>query len=292
MPMHLSVDSLCLEVGKGEELPCGLLKVVETDSLAFVDVDLAARASAAAALAGLSPRLEAHDSEDSAFFYEWLDTRTWRMAMREDLERAGLREAVIRALQRWHESPRLGRERPAFDTVRARLRCMESSSAEGRPPAARPVMPMELCTIVDWLARIEAALLAAGADIAPVHGDNSLSNVMIDAGDRVRLVGWNHAADDDPHADLAGFCLEYAGFAEDVSEAVEIYAGRVDARIAARVRLHMIVQDALWGCWALALHVTSPRKERIEFYKYGRNRLLRARYWIDRWDLAALLRRI
>jgi hypothetical protein len=46
----------------------------------------------------------------------------------------------------------------------------------------------------------------------------------------------------------------------------------------------------MWGCWALIAHWSSSRATTIEFYKYARNRFVRAIYRLESWDVDALLR--
>ena len=58
----------------------------------------------------------------------------------------------------------------------------------------------------------------------------------------------------------------------------------------ARAKLYMIVDDFLWGCWALIAQWTSPRSGGIEFYKYSQNCFVRAQFWLASWELDELMR--
>ena len=94
----------------------------------------------------------------------------------------------------------------------------------------------------------------------------------------------------DPYYDLGAFCLEYCSFESEIATAVELYVGRPDRHALARAKLYMIVDDFLWGCWALLAQWTSPRNATIEFYKYAQNCFVRALFWLGSWDMDELMR--
>ena len=164
-----------------------------------------------------------------------------------------------------------------------------ASPAAAKDEALR--WPPQFQKISAWIDRIEQGLSAGGCDLGPIHGENTLSNLMV-SDENVQLVDFDRAVNADPHYDLGAFCLEFCSFEDEVAAAVDLYLGAPDARVNARAQLYMIVDDFLWGCWALIAYHTSDRRGVVEFYKYAQNRFLRARYWLDRWDVDALLRRI
>jgi thiamine kinase-like enzyme len=150
--------------------------------------------------------------------------------------------------------------------------------------------PVGFQTLLAWIGRIEQSFKAAGSDLGPIHGENALSNVMLGQGGATRLVDFDRATNADPHYDLAGFCLEFCSFYDQVDETVALYLGAPDSKVSARTALYMIVDDFLWGCWSLIEHYSSHRNTTIEFYKYALNRFFRCRYWLNRWDIATLQR--
>jgi thiamine kinase-like enzyme len=162
------------------------------------------------------------------------------------------------------------------------LRLQAENPARAMPPACR--------TLAAWCDRLEAGITAAGIHLVPLHGENTLSNIMLGVGNDVRLVDFDHAANGDAFHDLGAFCLEYCSFDDEIAAAVELYVGRADGQALARSKLYMIIDDYMWGCWALIAHWSSPRATAIEFYKYARNRFVRAIYRLESWDVDALLR--
>ena len=281
MPMHMAVDADAFSV-TGADSRVFFLKVYAEDSLPFIDDADTAAASRAAAACGIGPAVVAHDTASAAILFDYLAPPGWRMASRRDLRSPDTLHAVLAAKRAWHRSPLLAHTANPFDRLRrhrARLEALTAST----PPA--------YALLVAWADRFEQAILAAGVDTTPLHGENVVSNVMLsDSG--VQLVDFDHAGNGDPFYDLGAFCLEFCSFEDEVEDAVTAYLGAPDRRAVARVRLYMIVDDLLWACWALIAQATSPRRKSIEFYKYAQNRFLRCQYWLGLGEVDALLRQL
>jgi hypothetical protein len=285
MPMHLAVEATPYLVASASGTTC-FLKLYQPDMRPLIDLDAAIAASVQAGACGLGPAVLAHDAAQGAILFAWLAPATWRMAMRGDLDSVEVQHAVIGAKRAWHRSPHLANTRSPFDTIRdyhatiARLRA--ANPALALPPACR--------TLAAWCDRLEAGIAASGIDLVPLHGENTLGNIMLGVGNDVRLVDFDHAANGDAWHDVGSFCLEYCSFDDEIEAAVELYAGRPDRAGLARSKLYMIVDDFMWGCWALIAHWSSARATTIEFYKYAQNRFVRATYRLQSWDVDALLR--
>ncbi len=289
MPMHVAGDAVPYAVAPtGSEAPTLFLKAYEPDMPEGIDLAATAAASRQAAALGLAPDLVAEDVAQGALLYRLLPASQWRLGLRADLDRPAVKAAALAAKRGWHRSTPLQRSRSPFTLVRTYV---ETIGALAGPPAGLR-RPEGFHTLLAWVDRIEQGLAAAGCDSGPTHGENTISNVMIGDGDAVRLVDFDRAWNADPHHDLGAFCSEMCSFDDEVAETVELYLGSPDARVTARAQLYMVVDDVLWGCWGLIAHHTSARSTSVEYYKYARNRFLRARYWLARWDMDALLRRI
>ncbi|MDR3464396.1 MAG: phosphotransferase [Xanthobacteraceae bacterium] len=287
MPMHLAIDATPCLVRPRSGAPV-FLKIYAPDMLPFIDLDAAVAAATRAGQCGIGPAVIAHDADRSAVLFDFLAPDAWRMASRADLETIAVRSAIFAAKRAWHRSGLLGRTRSPFEVIRA-YRERINSLAERTPSAS--TLPLAFHTLADWTERIERGIAAAGIDLAPLHGENALSNVMLGPANEVRLVDFDQAANGDPLYDVGAFCLEFCSFDDEIEAAVELYLGHSDQRAVARAKLYMIVDDFLWGCWALLAHATSPRATTVEFYKYAQNRLLRGTYWLGVWDADSLLRR-
>jgi thiamine kinase-like enzyme len=285
MPMHLAVDGHPFTV-RATTGASFFLKQYAPDLQPFIHPDAARDASAQAGALGIGPRVVAWDTAHGAALFEWLAPEAWRMAMREDMENEGTRHAVMAAKRAWHDAPPLGATRSAFDAIRSARETIATLQSEQRGFA----LPEPFATLTAWIERIEQAIAAAGIDPVPLHVENTLSNIMLGEGGSIRLVDFDHAANGDRLYDVGALCLEYCSFDDEIEAAVELYLGHPDRDALARTKLYMIVDDVRWGCWALIAHWTSPRATAIEFYKYARNRFIRALYRLESWDVDLLMR--
>lgn len=290
MPLHLALDAApCVVAPSGGQEPIGFLKVYESEAASLVDFASTIAASLQAAELQLGPALLDSDESAGALLYSWLAPADWRMALRHDLDDENVLASVIAAKRTWHGSRKLARHRSPFETISSYLGVMN----DVRLPDGQALSELRIVReLRPWIGRLEAAFAAAGTDSGPIHGENTLSNIMLGSAGRVQLVDFDRAVNADPHYDLAGLCLELSSFKDEVDRIVERYLGASAAAVSARVCLYMIVDDFLWGCWAAINHFSSPRSGSVEFYKYAQNRFLRCRYWLSRWDADALSRQM
>ncbi len=292
MPMHMAADAIPYGVtATGNARADMFLKVYEQDMPVDLDVVATAQASRQAASLGLAPALLAEDADHKALLYAMLSA-SWRPAMRPDMERDTLKAAALTAKRTWHHSAPLLRTRTPFERIAGFLEDIDRLAGPRAESTPVLTVPHGFHTLRAWVHRIERAMAAAGHDSGPIHGENTLSNIMVGDGDAVLLVDFDRAVNADPHYDLGAFCSEFCSFDEEVAETVALYLGQPDRRVTARAQLYMIVDDVLWGCWSLLAHHTSARSSNVEFYKYAQNRFVRARSWLSRWDVSALMRQI
>lgn len=130
--------------------------------------------------------------------------------------------------------------------------------------------------MLDWATQIEAAILAAGFDVKPCHGDGLASNVLLGPDGAVTLVDFDEARDDDPWYEIGALLNEAFQFESEMEPALEMFEGSVRRASLNRCRAYAVVDDLVWGIWGLLMDRVSPRGE-IEFLKYAQWRLLRCR---------------
>lgn len=284
MPMHAALDSHVFVVeADGAKL---FAKVYAADLAFAPEVENAAEASRRAGVLGIAPRWRASFADLGVQIFD-MAPNGFHMAMRPDFDRRIVRANTLDVLRIWHASEALSWDNNPFDALRTYRAAAELLAHEGPLGSELPL---------DWEAqrqaiqRIETAINAAGVDKCPIHGECLVSNVMIDDRDHVILVDFDRAGNSDPIYDFAALCLEFCTSERDLEEAVEVYWGRADAKIVARARLYMIIEDLIWGLWARLTHFRSARSSQIEFYKYGEVRLIRARSHLESYDVHALAR--
>lgn len=283
MPMHLAVDAHPFQLqGPGGRF---FLKLTAEDMRPMIAFDQAERASRLAGARGIGPALLAADEALGALLFAWAGAPEGRMPQRGDFDDPALLPAVLAAKRAWHASPPLGFPLDPFARLRAHHAAWVAAGPGLPAPASLPLL-------LAWAARIEAALAAGGIDAVPLHGENTIGNLLRQADGAVLLVDFDHAGDGDRFYDLGALSLELCSFDEEVESLVEAYLGRAEPAAVARVHLYRMVDDLLWGLWALRAQATSPRAHAIEFYKYAQNRLLRCQYWISIREFDTLLRRV
>jgi len=289
MPMHLSLDSVSASVSVSNGRSGVFAKAFRAGALdpySFSDAVAAARAAGEAQIA---PRLVAADVNEEVLVFELLGS-DWRMALASDMRKPDFKSAVLSAKKAWHRQGKLSKTVSPFDVVRDyAVRLGPHLNPEGgRPIPFKGDIPF--LSAMQWISRIEETLSAAGTDLGPIHGENAVSNIMAGPDGRIRLVDFDRAVNADPIFDLGSLCLEFCNNDKERMEAVEIYLGRPDQAVLARVKLYGIVDDLLWACWAL-LAETSQDMVGPEWLKYASNRLIRMNYHLQTFDMRHLLAR-
>lgn len=287
VPMHVSIDSAPFEVWQTDktEVPA-ILKVLEEDAVGVVPFSNIVAASAQAARHSIGPNLLASDADSATLLFEKLQSPDWVQARRDDLDDQDRLAAVISAKRSFHQTEKLALTRSPFDLVEIYMEIAHKIIREDGPlTQAQPI-----CEILPWINYFRDAFQTAGTDVAPTHGENALSNIFLSPDNKVRLVDFDRAVNADPIYDLASFCLEVCHNDDEIQRIVSMYNQAPDPKLLARTRIYMIVDDFVWGLWALVGHYTSPRSNSIEFYKYAHKRFLRSQYWLKHWDIAAQLK--
>ena len=290
-PLNIGIDAHSAPVAARQPGKTLWIKALNREQARWHNPQAAIGMAVSAGGAGIAPSVVSANPRTGVLLQEHLG-EGWRHALVSDLRHPDIAEKVIAATRALHALPLLAPAPDLFERIEELVALMENGHpAEGRNSGSRifATPPEGFSTMRDYVTRIGKALAAAGRDQAPCHVENSLSNVMIGPRGEIRLVDFDRATNDDPLSDLAALCNEYCRTEEDIARAVEIYAGRADPAIIARVKLHMIASAFYWGLWGIVSDATTRRHD-IEFRKYGENQLIRCLSAISRWDTAALIR--
>lgn len=288
MPMHLALDAESRPVlADGRNVFAKAFRQGALAPFTFAD---AAEASARAGEAGIAPRLLETDEANGVLLFEGAGAE-WRMALARDVQAPDAKAAVLAAKKAWHGHKPLSRTLSPFDVGRDyRARLAPHLAADA--PAPLPFKGLvPFVAIEQWIDRIEEALQAAGSGLGPIHGENTVSNILLGPDNRVLLVDFDRAVNADPLYDLGALCLDLCRGEDERIEAVEMYAGAPDEAVLARVKLYGVVDDFLWGCWALLAEI-NPGTNGPELFKYASNRFVRLSHHLQQFDLPHLLAKI
>jgi len=290
MPMHLGLDALsCIVTAAGSDKVV-FAKAYRDGALDPFDFEGAAEASMRAGEAGLGPRLLEWDVDAKVMLFEPAGPE-WRMALARDSQKPDVKAAIIAAKKAWHRQEPLSRDLSPFELARAYCRRLEPHlvADAADPIPFKGLVPFP--SMKQWFVRIEEAFTAAGTDMTPIHGENTVSNVLIGPDNRMLLVDFDRAVNADPLFDLGALCLDLCRNDDERMEAVEIYAGRADHAMLARAKLYGLIDDFLWGCWALLAEL-NPAMAGPELFKYASNRFVRMSHHLQAFDVASLLQKI
>ena len=286
MPMHLSLDALCSVVAAEGSGKSAFVKTYRAGALDPFTFDGAAEAAVRAGVLGIAPRLLEVDAAQATMLFEPAPP-DYKMALARDAQQPDARAAILRAKKAWHDQPPLSRDLSPFDlatdyAVRLEPQLGTAIPYKGSVPFA---------SLKDWVDRIGAVLAAAGTDRGPVHGENTVSNILLGLDKTVLLVDFDRAANADPFYDLGALSLDLCRTDDERNGMIEMYCGRTSADVLARVKLYAIVDDFLWGCWALLAEL-NPAMKGPELLKYASNRFLRASHHLEVFQASQLLARV
>jgi thiamine kinase-like enzyme len=121
--------------------------------------------------------------------------------------------------------------------------------------------------------QVRAALNARPAKLVPCHCD-PLSENFLDTGERMWVVDWEYAGNNDPMWDLGDVSVE-AGFddAQDAEMMEAYFNGSPPADQVGRMVMYKAMCDLLWTLWGVIQHVNQNPVD--DFWAYATNRFAR-----------------
>lgn len=282
MPMHMCLDSHGAVLKHGSATV--FAKAFHKDALTPYTFAGATEAAQRAGEIGIGPKVVAADAANQVLVFEYLDA-DWRMAMVSDLQAGPLREAVVAAKRTWHAQSALKTTLSPISVADSLATQLEPRLDQGTLLFKGDLPFAQMRAVVE---SIGEALAAAGIDLCPVHGENTVSNVMIKPDNSVKLVDFDRAVMADPWWDIGALSLELCRTEQERTELIEIYAGHADPALLARMKLYTLIDDFIWACWAL-LADDGSETAGPELYKYANNRLIRFGFHHDVFDIPSLL---
>jgi len=283
MPAHKGLDGLIRPV-KTDQQEC-LFKSYHHDVLPPYTFSNAVTSYAKAGELGIGPKLIVGDSTTESLIIEYLKD-DWRMAVVTDFKDKDLMARLVSTKKTWHQQGRSELDISAFDIFTHYKKVWEASANKVPLPVNTDIT---LEKMADWMSTIQSAFSAAGYDLGVLHGENTTSNILLSTGKQIALVDFDRTTVSDPMWDLAALSHEVCTDDEDREALLEMYFGQSSKALLARMKLYMLVDDAVWSLWALLGEMNEYRKG-PELYKYAANRLIRLRLHVSNFDLSTLIR--
>lgn len=190
----------------------------------------------------------------------------FRASTNLDFLRPAVRRNAALALKAFNDSPPLGLTKTMFDMVEEHVR--QVAEVGGRLPADQPFLMRRF-------EEAKAATLASGLDLVPCMNDTLAGNFMIDEADRVLLVDFEYASNNERTYEVALWFDEMAFPREVEQELIETYFGACTRTIEARINVFKAIADLKWATWAMIQEAVSSLD--FDYYKYGTWKHMRAR---------------
>ncbi|MBT9385293.1 aminoglycoside phosphotransferase family protein [Pseudooceanicola sp. CBS1P-1] len=285
MPMHMGLDGLL--TGIEGDAGAQIVKTYHDGSLYPFGFAEASRATRHAGAAGLGPAVVAVQEETRSLITMQFGA-PWRMASAKDFLDPAMLAALVDAKKDWHEAGFAAPELSPAEEFEALLARWRSRDAAPLPVTIR----MDDTGIAQWITRILEALSRVTEAPVPLHGENTLSNVLTDDQGNIRLLDFDRCVMGDAFRDLGALAHEVCVDDDDRARLIAAYAGApATASQMARLKLWGLYDDALWAFWALIGETEADRRG-PELYKYAANRLVRFRLHLSVFDMARLLREV
>jgi len=129
---------------------------------------------------------------------------------------------------------------------------------------------------------VRAALAARPAPLRPCHCDPLAEN-FLDTGERIYIIDWEYAGNNDPMWDLGDVSVE-AGFGEDEDAALteSYFGGKPPAAQVGRMVMYKAMCDLLWTLWGVIQVVNENPVD--DFWAYATGRFERCKTLMGRAD--------
>ncbi|RVU19441.1 choline kinase family protein [Methylobacterium oryzihabitans] len=259
--------------------PDCFLKVPGRGTEMFIARDAANDASRRAQACGFGVPVIDYLPEDGVEIFAFAEG--FRASSNLDFLRPAVRRNAVTALRAFNDSAPLGLTKTIFDMIDEHVE--QVRAVGGRLPA-------DQAHLMRGYAEARAALTAAGLDLVPCMNDTLAGNFLIDEADRVLLVDFEYASNNERAYELALWFDEMA-FPEAVErEMIETYFGRWTPALDARIQVLKALGDLKWATWATIQEAVSTLD--FDYYKYGSWKHQRARTLFHHPDWPAWLRRL
>jgi thiamine kinase-like enzyme len=230
-------------------------------ALLAIDRDAEHADSRTAARAGVAPEVICRSAEAGVLVVRWVEGRTLSAADVRDLDTLGRIAGLCRTL---HAG---GRFTADFDMFAVQQRYLRIVAEQGFR------LPAGYADLAEPFARMRRVLALRAGRTVPCHNDLLAEN-LIDDGERLWMVDFEYAGNNDPCFELGNLASESALSVEQLEHLVRAYFGGYSAERVARARLHALAAKYSWTLWASISEGAGPPG--VDFWAWGMEKYERA----------------
>lgn len=239
-----------------------VVRMSSPDSMGLaIDRQAEYRNSQAAAASGASPGVVEFLAEQHLLVVEYLEGRTLTPADVRDGDYLPRIAEVCRLL---HSGPRFVSYFNMFDIQRTYVQTVTANGYR---------LPAGYLEFEPQVAQIERALATVDVPTVPCNNDLLAAN-FIDDGERLWIIDFEYAGNNDPCFELGNIWSESNLAPEQLDELVSLYFGRTWQSMAARARLLGLMSKYGWTLWASIQDGTSDLD--FDFWEWGMEKYERA----------------
>ncbi len=266
-PASLGIERLGGLTNRNYKLVAGddryVMRIAGEGTEQYIDRKTEESCARIAAEAGVNADVVFFDAADGLQLCRYIDDCVTMDAAR--LEDLG---AVARAAEAFHRIHTCGKQFPTrfelFAMMDEYLALLEKRDA--RIPDGYAEVQKEADTV-------RAALDARPAAIVPAHCDPLAEN-LLDTGERMYIVDWEYAGNNDAMWDLGDLSVEAEfGAEQDAALMAAYFGGEPPADQIGRMVMYKAMCDLLWTLWGVIQHVNDNPAE--DFWAYAVNRFER-----------------
>jgi thiamine kinase-like enzyme len=246
----------------------------EDSAVLAIDRDAEYASSCAAAEAGAAPSVIEYVPEHHVLVVEYIDGHTFTEEDLHDPVNIRRTADVCRTL---HAGPRFPTNFDMFDVQAAYLTTVRQRGFR---------LPERYLEFAPQLDRIRAALTVRGEGTVPCNNDLLAANI-IDDGERLWLIDYEYAGNNDPCFELGNLASESHLSTRELTQLVSHYYGQELRHKVARARLLGLMSNYGWTLWASIQDATSPLD--FDFWSWGMDKYDRAVETFDGPDFDDLL---
>ena len=204
--------------------------------LLAIDRDCEYRNSVTAAQAGAGAPVIDYRPADGILVIGYIDGVTFT---NEDVAKPGNLPRIAAAVRALHAGGRFGNDFNMFE-IQARYAGVTAEAGMRIPDGYHGLRPQ--------FEAMRAALAVRDEGTVPCNNDLLAAN-FIDDGQKIWLIDYEYAGNNDACFELGNTSTECDLDDDQVAALVEAYAGSLDARMLARVRLQALVSAYGWALW-------------------------------------------
>lgn len=264
------------------ETPRGrfVLRIPGAGTSEYISRSNEAHAARIAADAGVNAEILFFDENDGVMLCRYIDGAVTLNGERfKDL---GAVARAAQSLRRVHEcgKPFLNRF-DLFQMIDEYLAILAKKNA---------ALPAGYHTVKAEAEKVRAALAIRPLPLRPCHCDPLAEN-FLDTGERVFVIDWEYAGNNDPMWDLGDLSVE-AGFGPEQDAALlqAYFAGQVPSADHGRMVLYKAMCDLLWTLWGIIQHVNENPAD--DFWAYAVNRFERCKRLMSEADFGCHLQAV